>query len=140
AAPLERARMLAGVRALVVVPHGALAYLPFAALQRDGMAGRYLVEDYSVVTLASASALPALRGRAAAATTADASILAPLPNELPGSREEAAIVAASYHGTQPVVGSGATEGALRSALGRSAVVHVASHGVFDARSPMFSGI
>ena len=63
---------------------------------RDGMAGRYLVEDYSIVTLASASALPALRRRAASATTAEASILAPLPNELPGSREEAAIVAASY--------------------------------------------
>src|SRR5438046_2375707 len=59
-APLERARMLGGVHALVVVPHGALAYLPFAALVRDGAAGRYLVEDYSVVTLASASALPAL--------------------------------------------------------------------------------
>jgi CHAT domain-containing protein len=29
---------------------------------------------------------------------------------------------------------------LRAALARSAVVHVASHGVFDSRSPMFSGI
>jgi CHAT domain-containing protein len=68
------------------------------------------------------------------------SILAPLPTELPGSREEASIVAASFGATRPIVGSGATEGALRAALGRSAVVHVASHGVFDARSPMFSGI
>ncbi|MBW8773085.1 MAG: CHAT domain-containing protein, partial [Gemmatimonadetes bacterium] len=139
-APLEHARLLAGVHALVVVPHGALAYLPFAALVRDGTTTRYLVEDYSVVTLASASALPALRRRAAPATTVAASILAPLPNELPGSREEASIVAASYGGTRPIVGNGATEGALRAALGRSAVVHVASHGVYDSRSPMFSGI
>jgi len=139
-APLERARLLAGVHALVVVPHGALAYLPFAALVRDGTTSRYVVEDYSVVTLASASALPALRRRAAPATSVAASILAPLPNELPGSREEASIVAASYGGTRPIIGNGATEGALRTALGRSAVVHVASHGVFDPRSPMFSGI
>ena len=139
-APLERARLLTGVRALVVVPHGALVYLPFAALVRDTTARRYLVEDYSVLTLASASALPALRERAASPTTVPASILAPLPNELPGSREEASIVAASYGGVRPIVGREATEGALRAALGRAAVVHIATHGVFDARSPMFSGI
>jgi CHAT domain-containing protein/tetratricopeptide (TPR) repeat protein len=139
-APLERERMLAGMHALVVVPHGALAYLPFAALVRDATPSRYLVEDYSILTLASASALPALRRRAASATTVAASVLAPLPTELPGSREEASIVAAAYGGTRPIIGNGATEGALRTALGRSAVVHVASHGVFDAGSPMFSGI
>jgi CHAT domain-containing protein len=125
----------------VLVPHGALAYLPFAALVRDAPAGkRYLVQDYEMVMLASASALPALRARAPATTTSAASVLAPLPAELPGSVDEAAIVASAFTGVRPSTGSLATEGALRSALARSAVIHVASHGVFDARSPMFSGI
>jgi hypothetical protein len=38
-----------GVRRLVIVPHGALAYLPFGALKTVG--GRYLVERYSLVHL-----------------------------------------------------------------------------------------
>jgi CHAT domain-containing protein len=67
-------------------------------------------------------------------------VLAPLPAELPGSREEAVVVAAAYGPTGPVLGRAATEGALRSALAGSAVVHVATHGVYDGRSPMFSGI
>ena len=140
-APLERAHLLDGVRDLDVVTHGALAYLPFAALRRDGASGgRYLVEDYNIATLGSASALAALRARAPVAAPDGASILAPLPGELQGSREEAYVVAASYGGTTPVIGAGATEAALRTALGRAVVVHVATHGVFDARSPMFSGI
>ena len=150
-APLERGGMLAGVRALIVVPHGALTYLPFAALATRGASGvRYLVERYSIVTLASASALPALRARAPLTTTGAAAVLAPLPAELPASRREAAVVAATYTGIDrssrrrtgidPLVGASATESALRSALARTSVVHVASHGRYDAASPMFSGV
>jgi CHAT domain-containing protein len=50
------------------------------------------------------------------------------------------VVAAAYGPTGPVLGRAATEGTLRSALAGSAVVHVATHGVYDGRSPMFSGI
>jgi len=139
-APLERSGMLAGVRTLVVVPHGALAYLPVAALLHDTPSGaRYLVEDYSLLWLASASALPMLRGRAAARGSAQASVLAPLPAELPASRDEAsAVVRAS--GARSWVGDAATERVLREALARGGVVHVASHALNEARSPMFSGI
>lgn len=141
-APLERQGMLDGVHALVVVPHGALAYLPIAALVRDAPSGaRYLIEDYSVLSLASASALPMLRARTAARGAVAASVLAPLPAELPASREEAAaVVRASPLGTRSWVGDAATERVLRDALARTGVVHVASHGAYEARSPMFSGI
>ena len=89
-APLEREHLLDGVHDLVVVTHGALAYLPFSALRGERAAGsRYLVEDYDVETLSSASALAALRARAPALASSGASVLAPLPVELPGSREEA---------------------------------------------------
>ena len=141
-APLERQGMLDGVHALVIVPHGALAYVPIAALVRDSPTGaRYLVEDYSLLWLASASALPMLRGRTPTRGTVAASVLAPLPAELPASREEAAaVVRASSLGTRSWVGDAATERVLREALARTGVVHVASHGWYDARSPMFSGI
>jgi CHAT domain-containing protein len=140
-APLERERLLEGVQDLVMVPHGALAYLPFAAMMGEGgRHARYLVEDYSILWLASAAALPALRHRTSSDASVAASLFAPLPAELPGSRDEVSAVAASYRGTTAIVGAGATEAALRAALGSSAIVHVASHGVFDPRSPMFSGI
>jgi CHAT domain-containing protein/tetratricopeptide (TPR) repeat protein len=140
-APLERSRMLAGAHTLVVVPHGALAYLPVAALVRDAPSGaRYLVEDYSIVTLASASALPLLRGRTAARGAEQTSVLAPLPTELPATREEASAVVHASSSAHSWVGDAATERVLRDALARGGIVHVATHGVYEAPSPMFSGI
>ena len=87
-APVERAGLLAGVQTLVIVPHAALTYLPFAALRTPD--GHYLVERYASSVLASASALAALRQRPSTpATTTVASIAAPIPAELPGTRDEA---------------------------------------------------
>ena len=139
-APLERSGMLTGARRLVVVPHGALAYLPIDALVHATPSGeRYLVEDYSILMLASASALPLLRGRPTRGTNEQASVLAPLPAELPATRQEAsAVVRAS--GARSWIGAAATERVLREALTRGGVVHVASHGAYEGRSPMFSGI
>jgi CHAT domain-containing protein len=57
------ARLLRG-RRIVVVPDGALQYVPFAALPRTA-GGRPLVLDHEVVTLPSASALAVLRAETA---------------------------------------------------------------------------
>jgi CHAT domain-containing protein/tetratricopeptide (TPR) repeat protein len=135
-APAERAGLLHGVRTLIVVPHAGLAYLPIAALF-DAAHRRYLVESYAVLTMPSASALPAARERAATFTDLPV-VLAPVPAELPGTRAEAIAVARAVRDARPLVGSSATEMALRHALGRAGVVHVATHGVMNARSPMFS--
>jgi CHAT domain-containing protein len=59
-APVRRTGALRGIRALVVVPDGVLIYLPFAALV-DSETGRYLVQDYTLLTLPSARSLVALR-------------------------------------------------------------------------------
>jgi len=50
---------------LAIVPHGPLHYLPFAALLNPET-GRFLVQDYSLITLPSASALPFIRENAEA--------------------------------------------------------------------------
>jgi CHAT domain-containing protein len=138
-APLEQAGLLQGTRRLVVVPHSALAYLPFAALRR-GASGRYLVEDYSVLQLPTAASLPALRsasipeGRSATRALA----LAPFPAALPGSRREARAFRRVMGKAESLEGNRATEHRLRSALASDAAVHVATHGVMNPRNPMFS--
>jgi CHAT domain-containing protein len=141
-APAERAELLSGINRLIIVPHAALAYLPFAALRATDASGhgRYLAERYSIVTLASASAVSALRARHSEALTSAATVLAPLPRELPFTRDEAAAVAAQLAHSRVVVGNAATEPLLRDALLNSAIVHVASHGALNVENPMFSSL
>jgi CHAT domain-containing protein len=141
-APAERAALLSGIGRLVVVPHAALTYLPFAALRTTDASGRshYLAERYSIVTLGSASALSALRARSDEALDSTTTVLAPLPRELPFTRDEAVAVAGLLAHSRIVVGAAATEPLLRDALRNSAIVHVASHGALNVESPMFSSL
>jgi CHAT domain-containing protein/tetratricopeptide (TPR) repeat protein len=135
-----RSGVLRGVRRLVVVPHDVLTYLPFAAL-RDDSAGRYLVQDYTLAYLPSAAALPALRERARpVGAVSDAVVFAPLPDELPATRGEAAAVRGALGRATLRIGTSATERRFRAALAEGGIVHVASHGRLDAMNPMFSSI
>jgi len=141
-APAKAAGLLNGIRSLVIVPHAALTYLPFAALRSPARNGRsrYLVEDYATTTIASASALPLLRQRGGTKADQSAVVFAPLPASLPSTQEEAAAVGRNVVHSRVVLGSAAAEPALRDALQRSGIVHVATHGILNPDSPMFSGI
>ena len=135
--PLETGDLLAGARGLVVVPHGALTYLPFSAL-RDSPRSPYLAERFSIITLTSASALVPLRQSTTAATNGG-EVFAPLTHELPASRDEATAVARAL--TAPAsLDADASEPAVRRALRSASIVHVASHGILDADRPMFSAV
>jgi CHAT domain-containing protein len=136
--PARRIGALEGARTLVVVPHGVLAYLPFAALLDS--AGGYLVQRAGVITLPSASALVALRARAGATVASGAEVLAPDPGRLPATAEEAATVGRALDGASVRVGRAASEEAVRAALASGAVVHLAAHGELNVRNPMFSWI
>jgi len=137
--PLSSAGMLDGVGEIVFVPHEVLNYLPFAAL-RDRATERYLMQDYTIRILPSAATLPALQARIGGDTTQRAvtSVLAPFPDRLPATRAEARAVAGAAAGVRLHVGASATETVLREALQHSGIVHVATHGVLNARNPMFS--
>ena len=142
--PEIRSALPAGTRRLILVPHSILSYLPFAAL-RDPATGRYLVEDFDVLRLPSASALPTLRKRKGEAGMPgvefrSADLLAPFPRQLPGTLREVRAAALSIRGSRTYVGERADETTLRGALGRDGLVHVATHGVMNARNPMFSRI
>jgi CHAT domain-containing protein len=140
AAPLRTHGLLRGVSRLIVGPHGILGQVPFAALQ-DGTSRRFLVEDVALTVLPSAAALPAVRQLGTGLTGVEgADGFAPFDQQLTASARE--MRALHNFASHPRVWTGprATETALRSALARASVVHVATHGVLDSRNPMFSHI
>jgi hypothetical protein len=136
---------------LLVVPHGGLHYLPFAAL-RDRRTGRYLIEDFTLSYLPSASALHLLRSQetpvsGGALVLGNPAAALPGLESLAGAEREAAGVAIDL-GTTALLGRQATESALyrlkRDAADRPSgqvdVVHIAAHAIFDPRDPLYSRI
>jgi len=124
--------------AIIVVPHSALTYLPFAALaSRDG---KRLVESKSILVLPSASSVPLLRASAPDSRDAKSSVFAPFPAELRGTMEEATAVKAETKKARTYLAANATELQLRKALSSGDNVHVASHAVLNQTNPMFSKI
>jgi CHAT domain-containing protein/tetratricopeptide (TPR) repeat protein len=145
-APAESAGALRDRKRLVIVPHEALTYLPFAAL-RDRRRGKALVEEFIISYLPSAAALPALRGREVVRQRTAGSLaagkpiaLAPFTRELPATAVEARRFAARMNDAVTRLGGDATERYLRAALRGGGVVHVATHAELNLRNPMFSEI
>lgn len=138
--PLIASGWLNGVSELLVVPHGVLGQLPFAALQND-RTGRFLVQDYAVTHLPSAGVLA---GATPGPTSEDAlsrgAGFAPFPTDLPASGPEVAAFRSHSTGSVAYLGPDASEPAVRRALAAPGPVHVATHGILNARNPMFSRI
>ncbi len=131
------------VRRLMVVPQGVLNQVPFAALQ-DGVSRRFLSQDLSLVLLPAAAALTALReqGIAPSVWSAGGSGFAPFTgrDELPATGLEVEAFRAAAPGRVVRLRGQATETALRIALAQTGIVHVATHGVLNVHSPLFSRI
>jgi CHAT domain-containing protein len=139
-APARANNGLRGVRHLLIVPHGVLSYLPFASL-RDPATGRILVEDLALSFLPTAAALPLLRARAGRARPASkAAGFAPFPSLLPSTETEVRTFQRAVPGASVRTGRQANEAAVRRALREGRMVHVATHGIMSARSPLFSRI
>jgi CHAT domain-containing protein len=130
-------------RRLIIVPHGELHYLPFAAL-RNPETGRYLIEDYTLTYAPSASGLGFLRARETpvegkALVIGAPEELDPRWNPLPAARQEADLVGRLL-GTRPLFGKQASEGRLSKRSGTIDLLHVAAHGLYEPRNPLFSRI
>lgn len=139
-APAMRTGLLDGAARLLIVPHGVIEQLPFAAL-RDPGTGRFLIEDYVIAHAPSANAVPALRrGGRMSSQLSGVHAFAPFPAALRGTGPEASAAAGSQRGGRVYADRRATESAVRRALASGAVVHVATHGIMNARNPMFSRI
>lgn len=135
-APIRRSGALVDVNTLLIIPQGELEYVPFAAL-RDRATGRYVVEDFALLHLPSAAALPVLAARPRLAG-AEAEVFAPFPRELPASAAESRAFENAVRGASSHQGARASEAEVRRALGRARVVHLATHGILNTRNPLFS--
>jgi len=128
---------------LILVPHGVLHYVPFAALQNKGT-NHHLIDDYTLTYAASASVLRFLRAKETPVTGA-ALILgnpaSPLPglDKLPGAERETTTIARVL-ATTPHLGVNARESLLYSLGGKVDLVHLAAHGLYNADNPLFSRV
>lgn len=127
---------------LIVVPDGAVARVPFAAL-RDARLDQYLVERTQVQFAPSAGwylrkreavARPQRREALVVGNPAfDRQLLSDLPS-LPAAGREASEVSEIY-GTVPLAGSAATTRRILSSLSAVGVFHFAGHAVVNEAEP-----
>jgi len=106
-------------RRLIIVPHSVLHFVPFAAL-RDGSIG-----------FLHAKETPA-GGRALVLGDPETT-----SGKLAGARREAERIASALD-TTALLDTHATESALHHLDGEVGVIHIAAHGRYDRRNPLFS--
>ena len=138
-APLE-AQVKA--RDLALVPHGALHYLPFAAL--TGADDRPLIERYGLRVLPSASVLkfirpPVPRSNAQLLVFGNPDLGDP-KMDLAFAEVEARTLAGMHVESRLLVRKDATETNFKKAAGVFPRIHLATHGKFQAESPLDSGL
>jgi CHAT domain-containing protein len=129
---------------LLIVPHGTLHYLPFAALH-DGE--RYLVQGRSIRYLPSATLLGLLPAARNQATKDSINKLLILGNpdlgdaslDLPSAQTEAQDLQGMFNrNSELFVRREATETLLKERAQDFSHVHIASHGEFSADAPLLS--
>jgi len=140
-------RLLAPARAhlrgdrLLVVPHDTLHYLPFAALRTPE--GRWIIEDYAVATLPSASVLKYLQAKGQGANAGALAVgnpdLGPALT-LRYAEREARAVGAHYPGATVLVRQAATEPKVKALSGSAGVLHFATHAEMNQKDPLASAL
>lgn len=138
--PVEARGHMRGKRHIVIVPHGELHFVSFAALispQPD----RFLVERFQISYAPSVTAWSQLRARARRTQPNRVLAMAPHVTALPASRDEVRAINRIYGNRAMVrLGESATVAALRGDLSRAGIVHLATFGVLNKRNPLFSFI
>ena len=125
---------------LVVVPHGALHYLPFQALRANG---RYLIETHPMSVVPSASIAMRLAARRQDVRADLAAFGNPRIEDkydLPGSETEVKRLAQMFSRKELFLGSQATKTQFQQAGARSQILHVAAHAEADQVDPLYSRI
>jgi CHAT domain-containing protein len=124
---------------LIIAPHGLLHYLPFQALH-DGE--HYLIEEYTISYIPSASVLPfALEKRKEGPDVGSALVLGnPAVQGVPPLTyaEREAQEVADLHGATAYEGEKATETLFHSEAGGAGLIHLACHGEYNPSVPLFS--
>ncbi len=128
-------------RNIVLVPHGALHYLPFNALH-DGKG--YLIDRYSIRIMPSSSAIKYLSGRKAGKSGGILIFgnpdLGDPKYDLEYAQKEATEVANINPNSRVLLRKEATEGALRKYGNSYSYIHFATHGQFNPEYPLQSAL
>lgn len=137
--PVERQGFTRGKRTLVIVPHGELHFLSFAALMQPGTTDHFLVEKLQLAYTPSATAWVQLGERGLRASGRDVLAFAPHVDRLPASRQEVQAIGHIYGSRAKVrIGAAASEQALRAGIPYAATLHLATFGVLNKHNPLFS--
>jgi len=123
---------------LIVVPHGPLHAVPFAALW-DGSSGRYVVEALEVQSVPSASLLARVSEPAGGAAEGRPLVVGVPDAFAPQIGAEATRLAAALGG-RLVLGDEASAERVIGAAADAGIVHLACHGRFSAENPLASGL
>ena len=129
-------RQRIGDRALTIVPHGFLHYVPFHALH-DGSA--YLLDATPVAYAPSASVLYLCRTKPTP-TARGSLVLGVSDAAAPHIDDEVDAVAAALPRAHVFKGRRASAARLKSDGPKSRVIHIATHAAFRLDNPMFSAI
>jgi CHAT domain-containing protein len=123
-------------RHLVIVPYGPLHSLPFHAL----FDGQLFLIDTFTISYAPSASIHALCQQLIEAHTGPSLVLGVEDPKTPFVRQEVETIAAIVPEAKILLGSDASERALRQDGSRSQLIHIASHGYFRQDNPMFSAI
>lgn len=136
--PARTAGALQGITQLIVVPHGELHYLPFAALKASGPGGRYLVETFDIAVALSAASWMQVMDRPPPTATGVLA-LAPAGASLPGTLAEVRAIGSAWQGqAELLTGPAAGKAEVMARAGSAGILHIASYGVLNRRNPLFS--
>ncbi len=136
--PLERTIQSTN---LTIVPHGALHYLPFNALNSGE---EYLIDRYNIRVLPSASVMKFLKdrreGHAGNLLAFGNPDLGDPTYDLPGAQNEVIAITKDQPKSKLLLRSQATETAVKQYGAGFRYLHFATHGTFDAEKPLSSGL
>lgn len=122
---------------VILVPHGVLHYLPFAALW-NRETEQYLVEEYALTYAPSASVLKFILDKRN--DNHDRLLALGNPDGTLSEAEREVQAIAQLHDTQPQIGDNATESYFRAHASTQDYLHLAAHGVYDPFNPLFSRV
>jgi CHAT domain-containing protein len=137
--PVEIRGHLSGKKRIVIVPHGELHAVSFAALVGPRGSGQFLVQRFVISYAPSATAWIQLARRRPHPTRNGILALAPHESTLPATRYEMRAIRRAY-GARAVVltGRNASERAMRERLSGAGTLHLATFGVLNAVNPLYS--
>ena len=138
--PLQARDLLNDVKHLYLVPHGILNFLPFAVLPlEEAGSDRTLMERFTLSYLPAAASLV----HSSTELTVRTSLLAVAPEStrLQHSLAEARSITELYKPNASLLsGNAATESAFKEIAGSYGILHLSTHGYFNVRNPLFSGL